>query len=101
YPNGDGFLAYPGSGAGQQEPLPSIRLVAAREGVDDYETFLALRRHAEQGNAQAREALDRVRSLVQMPNRGGRYSTAIMPDPDAVQAARIAVGDALTQLNRK
>ncbi len=77
------------------EPLPSIRLVAAREGVDDYELFLALEQLAQQGNADAQAALNLVCALVNMPNPGGRHSTAIMPDPDAVVAARIAVGETL------
>ena len=95
YPNGDGYLAYPGATIGLAEPAPSIRLIAAREGVDDYELFLALSKLADAGNAKAQTALDRVRSLVNMPNRGGRYSTDVMPDPDAVREARIAAGEVL------
>jgi len=98
YPNGDGYLAYPGETIGLSEPAPSIRLVAAREGVDDYELFLALNKLADGGNANAQAALDRVRSLVNMPNRGGRYSTDVMPDPDAVRDARIAAGEVLSRL---
>lgn len=98
YPNGDGFLTYPGHRLGEPEPLPSIRLIAARDGVDDYELFLALRQHADRGSAEARAALERIQTLVQMPNRGGRYSSYIMTDPDAVQAARMAAGNALSRL---
>ena len=97
YPNGDGFLAYPPQ-PGDHEPVPSIRLVAAREGVDDFELFKALEAHAANGDEGAREALARVRERVHMPNRGGRYSTDVMPDPDAVQAARVAAGDTLNRL---
>ncbi|MGD8240337.1 MAG: DUF4091 domain-containing protein [Armatimonadota bacterium] len=92
YPNGDGFLAYPGEKHGSAEPLPSIRLIAARDGVDDYELFLALRQHADRGSAEAQAALDRVKALVSMQNRGGRYSSYLLKDPDAVQAARMAAG---------
>jgi len=98
YPNGDGFLTYPGEAHGMNGPLPSIRLLAAREGVDDYEVFCRLRQYAEAGSAEARQALDRVCSLVTTPNRGGRYSTDIMPDPEAVLAARIAAGETLDRL---
>ena len=98
YPNGDGFLAYPGEDIGLEEPAPSIRLVAAREGVDDYEVFFALDRLAKNGSSRAAEMLDRVRSLVSMPNRGGRYSTDIMPDPDAVVRTRVDAGQLLDRL---
>ena len=100
YPNGDGFLAYPGEDLGLSEPVPSIRLVAAREGVDDYELLLALDEYARNGNAQAAAALERMKALVTMPNRGGRYSTDVMPDPDAVMQAHIAAGELLNRLRR-
>ena len=99
YPNGDGFLAYPGEPHGVDGPLPCIRLLAAREGVDDYEVFCRLREQAEAGSAEARKVLERVRSLVTTPNRGGRYSTDIMPDPDAVLAVRVAAGETLSRLS--
>ncbi len=96
YPNGDGFLTYPGDALGQKEPVPSIRLAAAREGVEDYELFLAAQAKADQVAACAR-ALDGVRELVQIPNKGGRHSTSLMPNPTAVQGARVALGEALAQ----
>jgi len=100
YPNGDGFLAYPPLDE-TDEPVPSIRLVAAREGVEDYEVFQALEAYAADGNEAAQQALARVRELVHVPNRGGRYSTDVMPDPDAVWAARRAAGETLDRLMRE
>jgi hypothetical protein len=94
YPNGDGFLTYPGQGIGQKEPVPTIRLAAAREGIEDYELFLALQAHASHNSAAAK-ALDQVRQLVQIPNKGGRFSTSLMPVPPAMARARTAVGQAL------
>jgi hypothetical protein len=101
YPNGDGFLAYPSPEGGAGEPLPTIRLIAAREGVDDYEVFLALRKHAEAGNAEARAALDRVLAAVAMTKPNGRYSTLLMPDPDEIRAARNHAGKVLSELERE
>ncbi|HOZ48761.1 MAG TPA: DUF6067 family protein [Candidatus Hydrogenedentes bacterium] len=98
YPNGDGFLAYPSPEGPGHEPRPSIRLVAARDGVDDYELFYALGEVAKGGNPLARAMLDRAAGLVVMPNKGGRFSTDIMPDPDIVQETRRAVGNLLSQL---
>jgi len=97
YPNGDGFLTYPGEPVGRKEPVPSIRLMAAREGVEDYEILLELAKRAEADPA-AKKALDGVRALVTIPNKGGRESTDIMPNPDAVIQARIAAGQALAKL---
>jgi len=97
-PNGDGYLAYPGEELGLSEPVPSIRLVAAREGVDDYEIFLQLKELAKAGSTEARQALERVETLVVTPNMGGAFSTDVMRDPNAVQAAWIEAGELLDQL---
>ncbi len=100
YPNGDGYLAYPGEDLGLSEPVPSIRLVAAREGVDDYHLLLALDSFARKGSARAQAALAAMCDLVRMPNRGGRYSTDIMPDPAPVIRARIEAGQLLEELRQ-
>jgi len=42
--NGDGFLFYPGTDAGIEGPVTSIRLKALREGLEDYAYFLLLER---------------------------------------------------------
>ena len=98
YPNGDGFLAYPSPEGGSAEPLPTIRLVAARDGVDDYELALALMKYADLGDGEAMAALDRASRAVSMTKPNGRYSTILMPDPDAIQRARIEVGETLSRL---
>jgi hypothetical protein len=101
YPNGDGFLAYPPRGP-HEAPVPSIRLMAARAGVDDFEIFLALRSYADAGDPDARAALEKVRSLTPgIPNEGGRFSTMLMHDPYAIQEARNAAGDTLSALIRR
>ena len=43
YPNGDGFLAYPGAPIGHDGPVSSVRLEQAREGCEDYEYLYLLR----------------------------------------------------------
>lgn len=40
--NGDGFLFYPGSPYGLDEPLASMRLEAIRDGAEEYELFYDL-----------------------------------------------------------
>lgn len=44
---GDGFLVYPGKPYGLDSPVPSIRLEAIRDGMEDYEYLLMLETLAE------------------------------------------------------
>jgi hypothetical protein len=107
YPNGDGYLAYPGKRVGVDGPVSSIRLEQAREGVEDHEYFHLL----DQLIAEAKKrgistrAAERARaeaaSLVSIPNRGGRYSTSLLPDPGAVPRLRARVAEAIERLTRR
>ncbi|MCC6446659.1 MAG: DUF4091 domain-containing protein [Armatimonadetes bacterium] len=104
YPNGDGYLTYPGGPVGAKGPLPSIRLKAVREGAEDYEYYVllenAIRQAGKRGinTAEAKRALNAARSLVNIPNAGGMHSTEIMPDPDAVYRVRQAVAVQIVRL---
>jgi hypothetical protein len=104
YPNGDGFLLYPGTPIGKEGPVSSIRLEQAREGVEDYEYLLLLRTLADREKAAHREcpaaqrALEEAGRLVPIPNAGGRYSTKILPDPEAVYRVREALAEAIEGL---
>jgi len=106
YPNGDGFLAYPGAPAGFDRPVTSVRMEQAREGCEDYEYLDLLRRliiKCEQLAVDAGDAPQVMQSaagLVGIPNAGGRYSTQILPDPDAVLRTKDALGAAIERLSR-
>ncbi|MCJ7821674.1 MAG: DUF4091 domain-containing protein, partial [Armatimonadetes bacterium] len=93
YPNGDGFLIYPGGPIGHEGLVSSIRLEQAREGVEDYLYLAALRECG--GSAETEAALALARTLVKIPTAGGRYSTQILPDPDAVYRVKEAVALAI------
>lgn len=43
WPAGDGFLAYPGAAYGIYGPLPSMRLMSLRDGMEELEMLLALK----------------------------------------------------------
>jgi len=94
YPNGDGYLVYPGEPFGSVEPLPSIRLMQVREGIEDYLILRAVERNLRDGKWQgekaeaAKRVLEKAKSLVSIPNQGGLRSTSLMPDPDAVAKLR-------------
>ncbi len=102
YPDGDGFLAYPGKPAGVDGPVSTIRLEQIRQGLEDYEALALLAdlvKTNTTGKASAgRRALDLARDLVSIPNAGGLRSTEILPDPDRVRRVRSAVNAALEQI---
>jgi hypothetical protein len=105
YPNGDGFLAYPGGPIGHSGPVSSVRLEQAREGVEDYEYLYLLRdltanaKAAGRDTSQAEATLRAAESLVTIPNAGGRYSTRILPDPERVLRVKQAVARAIEALS--
>jgi hypothetical protein len=87
--------------------VSTIRLEQAREGMEDYEYFVLLDRLIAQAQAKglstrgAERARDAARGLVAIPNRGGRHSTALLPEPDAVPRLREAVAEAIESLRRR
>lgn len=100
YPNGDGFLLYPGTPAGQDEPVSSIRFEQAREGVEDYEYLYLLQNlAAAKGDVEAEKVLTEASELVTIPNAGGRFSTKILPDPDAVPRLRRRLAAEIVRLS--
>jgi ribosomal protein L31 len=104
YPNGDGFLIYPGKPIGYPGLVSSIRLEQAREGVEDYEYLKLLQTAANKlppGHSDRQMAeivLARAAQLVTMPNAGGRYSTKILPDPEAIARIRNELAEVLEKL---
>jgi hypothetical protein len=105
YPNGDGFLAYPGRPIGHVGPVASLRSEQAREGAEDYEYLWLLRqclakaKEAGVSTARGEVALAKAESLVSIPNAGGKMSSQILPDPDAVLTVREEVASAIEALS--
>ena len=104
YPNGDGFLLYPGQPIGHDGPVSSIRLEQAREGVEDYEYLRLLgdrmeaAKRAGQATTRAEQAWNAARELVQIPNAGGYTSTRILPRPERLEEVRRLVAEAIESL---
>ena len=98
YPDGDGYLMYPGIPGAFKGPVTSVRLEAARDGVEDFSYLQALKRLAaadgERGE-QAAALLADLAALVTIPNAGGRYSTRILPVPEKVGQLRRRAGELL------
>lgn len=107
YPNGDGFLFYPGNIIGVSSPVPSIRVKLIREGVEDFEylyylnSLVALGKKNGKDVSEAVKALDSARELVTIPSAEGRYSSKNLPDPYAVLRVREQVAKAIEGLLAK
>lgn len=82
WPAGDGFLAYPGAAYGIYGPLPSIRLMSIRDGMEELEMLLALEKQYETMEAMYGSefnAHDSIASLVNMVSYNG---SALYADGD-------------------
>ncbi len=100
YPDGDGYLIYPGVPGRFKGPVTSVRLEAARDGVEDFSYLKRLERLAAGNDPRAERAktlLAEFRALVTIPNAGGRYSTRILPEPEKIGILRRAAGDLLSE----
>lgn len=103
YPNGDGFLIYPGKPIGYDGLVSSIRLEQAREGVEDYEYLSILKTVATKARPDdprrkaAESILAKASQLATIPNAGGRYSTKILPNPGMLEEIRKELAEAIEQ----
>ena len=106
YPNGDGFLLYPGEPIGHPGLVSSIRLEQAREGVEDYEYLYLLRRLIAEAKSAGRDtteadaAMRQAADLVTIPNAGGLQSSKTLPDPEAVYRVRESLAGAIEKAKR-
>jgi len=82
-----------------QEPITSIRIEAARDGVEDFCYLQQLQKLAEKtGDPAAQALLTEFLRFSEIPNAGGRYSSANLNDPDRMLALRIEMGYAIERL---
>jgi hypothetical protein len=107
YPNGDGYVIYPGEPIGQDGLVASIRLKQVREGAEDYEYLAILGKLIEEAGAkgqlvnEAQKAMQKALDIVNIPCAMGRYSTRILKDPDAVFAAREELARNIEAMSRE
>lgn len=82
--NGDGYLLYPGAPYGMDEPLPSLRLEAIRDGAEEYELWYALHENYEEAGYDRTDIQRKVSSLI--------YQNAkVVSTSERMQLARQAV----------
>jgi hypothetical protein len=107
YPNGDGYIIYPGTPIGLDGLIASIRIKQVREGAEDYEYLEKLKgliAKADQGKPaviKAKMVLQKAYGLVNIPCSMGRYSTKILPDPDEIFTIREMVAECIEELGQK
>ena len=99
FPNGDGFVIYPPRNPRRDaRPCPSIRLAAARDGVELHSYYMLLEKIGGGDGcraAKAREFLAECRRLCTIPNAGGRRSTALLQGPNVIDDWRFRAGELL------
>ena len=106
--NGDGRFIYPppavfvGDGPVLQGPVESIRWEMLRDGIEDYEYLVMLRRAlAEKGAQLSAEEHDRMSALLRVPEQISASMTRFTEDPAPIERHRRAVAEALGTLLRQ
>jgi hypothetical protein len=101
YPNGDGYMIYPGKPVGSKKIVSSVRFGQAREGVEDFEYFYMLSQRIEAAKksgkdvSKAEAVLQSARDMVDCPSPTGRFSSKILPNPNRLYEIRRQVADAI------
>jgi hypothetical protein len=102
YPDGDGYLIYPPTPdmGVSKEPITSIRIEAARDGVEDWCYLKQLQTLAEKNNDDAaRDLLQEFLSFSEIPNAGGRYAGRNLSDPERLMELRIGMGELIEKFS--
>ena len=85
---GDGIFLYPPGPIGSTEPAPGIRLKAIRDGIQDYEYALMLKSLGQDTFLHT--------TLLPLATSWSNWSH----DPEALESARLQLGQQLNQLSR-
>ena len=69
YPAGDGFLVYPGAAYGIYGPIPSLRLMSIRDGMEEYEILEDLKTSLKENldALELSETLDGIMNMFYSP----------------------------------
>lgn len=101
YPNGDGYLLYPGKYIGYDGLISSVRLENCRDGIDDYDYLMLLDELVRKtGDKDGEKTLEKAKRIVSIPNPGGRNSIALLPDPDKIPAIREEIARQIERIRR-
>lgn len=96
YPNGDGYIFYPGNLIGHDGPVASVRTEALRDGIEDHSYIIILQKIAEKTrDKDATQLLEEVKKLLNIPNAGGRKSLQLLPNPMVLHNLRLQIGNTI------
>ena len=97
--NGNGYIVYPGDG----KPIPSIRLKTIRDGLEDYDYLLVLRRALEAARSAEAEtpAVREARRLLDVPAELAMSNHYYNRDPKALLEYRAKVANAIERLRAR
>ncbi|MBE3097466.1 MAG: DUF4091 domain-containing protein [Planctomycetes bacterium] len=107
--NGDGRFIYPPEAAADasppqpvlEGPVDSIRLEMLRDGIEDYEYLVILRRLlAERGATLAAGERQRLEALLEVPEDITKDMTTFTKDPAPIERRRDAVARAIEALSK-
>ena len=107
--NGDGRFIYPPEAAADasppqpvlEGPVDSIRLEMLRDGIEDYEYLVILRRLlAERGAKLAAGERQRLEALLEVPEDITKDMTTFTKDPAPIERRRDAVARAIEALSK-
>jgi hypothetical protein len=107
--NGDGRFVYPPESAADgrptapvlEGPVPSIRLEMLRDGIDDYEYLVILRRKLAERRASLTPAqVADCEALLDVPPNITADMTTFTTDPAPIEQRREALARAIEQLSR-
>ncbi len=105
YPNGDGYIFYPGRLIGLGTTIiSSVRAEAARDGQEDALLLCLLDKAIQSAKpenplrVEAEKLREEAASLVPIPVASGRYSTRFLSDPEQIDYLRIRIGEVLEAL---
>ena len=104
YPNGDGYLMYPGKEFNRLKPVSSVRVEQAAEGCEDYEYLKILTERLNRPGVSAnkieegKRLLARAKQFTPIPHSGIRYSSNLLPDPEELYELREQIGNMIEEL---
>jgi len=99
--NGEGFLFYPGKDVGIDGPIPTIRLDAIREGMEDYEYLWMLEDRMRQAAVELGvENFDPANQLQIYYERLFSSINEFTRDPDTLLQVRREIGDLIEAYGR-
>jgi hypothetical protein len=107
--NGDGRFVYPPVAAADahpgapvlEGPVDSIRWEMLRDGIEDYEYFVILKRLVEaQGTRLSAEQKERYAAMLEVPASVTTTMTTFTKDPAPVEEHRNRLARAIAELSR-